>query len=204
MRIPAWLRIGDRFRIGDQPRDRVLGDEGGDRLRRVRAFGTKPVCGPIQRAEEGARADRGIRGAQQAAAAAVGDQRANAALVAVALGDDARAQARRQGIDGQMRRRPLDLVEQAQHVGRGHAAEAVGQGAAVARRRRQRLEQPVERSVLAEKENLFLAAEVVIEVSRRQVRRDGDLAHPRGGEAAGAEDARRRPHDLDAARLGAN
>ena len=55
----------------------------------------------------------------------------------------------------------------------------------------ERGEQPVERPVLAEKEDFVLAAEVVVQVAGRQVRGGGDLAHARGGEATRAKDAGR-------------
>jgi hypothetical protein len=159
---------------------------------------------PIQRAEERAGAHGCVGGPQPAALDAVCNQRANAALVAIALGDNPRAKTRRKGIDRQVGRRSLDLVEQAQHVRRGHRLEPLGERAAVAPGRGQRVEQTIERPVLTEEENLFLAAEVMIEVAGRQVRGHGDVAHARGGEAAGAEDARRRAHDVDAARFGTN
>jgi hypothetical protein len=103
-----------------------------------------------------------------------------------------------------MRGRALNLVQQAEHVRDRHCLKPVGERSAVAPRRGQRVEQPVERPVLTEEENLFLAAEVVIQVAGREVRGHGDVAHAGGGEAAGAEDARRRAHDLDAAGFGAD
>ncbi len=68
---------------------------------------------------------------------------------------------------------------------------------------RQRREQAVQRPVLAEEEQLLLAAEVVIQVPRREVGGDGDVAHAGGGEAAGAEHAGGGAHDFDTAGLGA-
>jgi hypothetical protein len=67
----------------------------------------------------------------------------------------------------------------------------------------ERAEQLVGRAVLAEEEQLVFAAEVVIQIARRQVRRGGDVAHPRGGEAAIAEDAGRGGENPDAPRVGA-
>src|SRR6185503_5640530 len=75
---------------------------------------------------------------------------------------------------------------------------------AIAPRVGQRLEQPIERAALAEEEDFVLAAEVVIEIRRREVGGDGDLAHPGGGKAAGAEDAGGGAHDRDPAAVGAS
>ena len=157
--------------------------------------------GPIEGAEKGPRR----HGRLGAAAALLGDERPHPALVAIALGDDAVAKPRRQRVDLEVGGRSLDLVEQAEHVRDGHIAQPIGERLpAMASRLGERLEQPIERSILAEEQDLVLAAEVVIEVAGREVGGDGDLPHPGGGEAAGAEHARRRPHDLDPARVGAD
>jgi hypothetical protein len=123
------------------------------------------VRGPVERAEEGARRDGRVGGAQLAAPDAVGDGRAHAALVAIALGDDRRAQPRRQRIDLEMGGGAFDFVEQAEHVRDREIAQASGQRARpIAPQLRQRRQQAIERAVLAEEEDLVLAAEVVIEV----------------------------------------
>ena len=57
----------------------------------------------------------------------------------------------------------------------------------LAPRRGERGEQTVERAVLAEKQDLVLAAEVVVQVAGREVGGDRDVAHAGGGEAAVAE-----------------
>ena len=186
-----------------QARDRVIGDEVGDLLRALRPLGPVPVSGPVERAEKGARRDRGVGGAQQAPADADGDERADAALVAVALRDDPGAQPSWQRVHLEVRRRPLDLVQQAEDVGDRDVAEPPRQRTAVAPRARERREQPIERAVLAEEQQLLLAAEVVIEVGRREVGCDGDLAHPGGGKAALPEDPGRRAQDLEPAAIGA-
>jgi hypothetical protein len=152
---------------------------------------------PVQRAEERARGDGRVGGAQRTAPDAVGDQGADAALVTIALGDDAGAERRRQRVDGEMGGRSLDLVEQAHDMGRRHLLQPVGERSGIARRLRQRVEQPIERSILAEEENLLLAAEVVIQIAGRQIGGRGDIAHAGGGKAPGAEDPGRRAHDLD-------
>jgi len=183
--------------------DRVVGDEIGNLLRRLRPLGAVPVGGPVDRAQERARRDGRVGGAQEAPPDAAGNERADAALVAIALGDDARAQPRRQRVHFEMRRRSLDVVQQAEDVRGGDVAEAAGERAGAAPRARERLEQPIERSVLAEKEQLLFAAEVVIEVAGREVGGDGDVAHAGRGEPARAEHARRRAHDRDAPGVGA-
>jgi hypothetical protein len=161
------------------------------------------VRGPVERAEKRARRDRGIGGAQLAPPDAVGHHCAHAALVAIALGDDWRAQPRRQRVDFEMGGRPFDFVEQAQHVRGRHLAQPIGERPrAIALRVGQRLEQAIERAALAEEQDLVLAAEIVIEIAGREVGRDRDLAHAGGGKAAGAEDAGGGAHDVDAPRIG--
>ena len=186
----------------EQAADGVIGDGVGDRLGRLRAVGAVPVGGPVERAEKGAGRDRRVGGAQQPAADAVGNHGAHAALVAIALGDDPRPQRRRQRIDLEMRRRPLHLVEQAEDVCGGEAAQPVGERPAIAARRRERREHPLERLILAEEQQFVLAAEVVIQVAGREVGGGGDVAHSGGGEAAGAEHLRRGAHDCDPAGIG--
>jgi hypothetical protein len=192
------------LRIANEAGHGVVGNERRNLVRRVPALRSKPVRRPVQRAEKGARADRGIRRPQRAPPDAIGNQRPHAALVAIALGDDACTEAWRQCVDGQVRGRPLDLVEQAEHVRGRHLVQPDGQRCAAGLGRGERVEQPIERPILAEEEDLVLAGKIVIEVARRQVGGDGDLAHASRREAARAKDPRRRAHDLDAARLGAN
>jgi hypothetical protein len=186
----------------DEPGDGVIGDGIGDLLGGLRAVGPEPMRRPVERAEEGAGGDRRVGRAQEPPADAVRHQRADTALVAIALGDDARAQRRRQRVDLEMRRRSVDLVEQAQDVCGGEPAEPVGERPGIAPRRRERRQHPLERLVLAEEQQFILAAEVVIQVAGRQVGGGGDVAHPGRGEAAGAEHLRRGAHDRDAAGIG--
>ena len=157
--------------------------------------------GPVERAEKRPGRDGRVGRPQQAAPDAIGDERPHAALVPIPLGDDARPQARREGIDLEVRAGPLDLVEEAEDVRDGHVAQPGGQRSAAGPRRGERLEQAIQRAVLTEEEDLVLAAEVVVEVSRREIGGDGDVAHAGGRVAAIAEDPRRGPQDADAAVL---
>jgi hypothetical protein len=172
--------------------DGVVGDEFGDLLRRSRSLRAEPVRGPVQRAEEGARCDSGIGRVESSGTDAVGHERADAALVFIAFGDDASSETRREGVDFEMRSRSLDLVNQAEDVRDGHVADANRQRPPIPARGGQRFEKPIHRAVLAEEQQLVLAAKVVIEVAGGKIR----------GEPARAEDARRRPHDLHAAAVG--
>jgi len=140
---------------------------------------------------------------QRAAPDAVGNERPHAALVPVALGDDGRAHPERQRRHFEVRRRSLDLVDQAEHVGDGEVVQAIGERPTVAPRGGEPPEQLVERLILAEEEELVLAAEVVIQVGGGEVGRDGDVAHAGRGEAVRAERPRGGPQDLDAPRIGA-
>ena len=141
---------------------------------------------------------------ERAAADAAGDQGAHAAFVPVALRDDAAAETGREGADFKMGRRALDLVQQAQHVGGREVAEARGEVPAILSRGGERLQQAIERSVLAEEQDLVLAAKVVIEVAGGEIGGDRDVAHAGRGEAAVAERARRGLQDVEPARLGAS
>jgi len=123
------------------------------------------VRGPVERAEKRTGRDGRVGRAQRAAPNAAGDERAHAALVPIPLGDDARAQARREGIDLEVRARPLDLVEEAEDVRDGHVAQPRAQWPAAGPRRGERLEQAIQRAVLTEEEELVLAAEIVIQVA---------------------------------------
>jgi hypothetical protein len=197
-----WL-IHCRLLIGEAG-DGVVGHDPGDVLRRLWSFGAKPVRRPVEGAEKGPRRHGGVGGAQHPAADPGGDQRAHAALVPIALGDDARAKAWRERIDFEMRGRSFDFVDQTEDVRDGQIAQPGRQRPPIATRGGERLEQPVERSVLAEEEELVLAAKVVIEIAGREAGGDGDVAHAGGGEAARTKHARGGPHDFHAAAVGAH
>ena len=186
-----------------QSRNREGGDLFGDGGRTLRTVGTEPVGGPVERAEERARRDRRVGVLELAAPDAVADEGTHAAFVAVALGDDGRAHPGRQRRHFQVRGRSLDLVDQTEDMGDGEVVQSIGERPADAPRRGERLEQLVERLILAEEEELVLAAEVVIQVAGREVGRDGDVAHAGRGEAVRAERPRGGPEDLDAPRVGA-
>jgi hypothetical protein len=158
---------------------------------------------PIERAEKGARGDRRVGRAERFAPDAVRHERAHATLVAIALGDREATQAGRQRVHLEVRRRSFDLVQQAEHMGHGQLAQPVGERPAALARARERQQEPIERSILAEEEDLVLAAEVVIEVARRQVGGHGNFAHAGGGEAARAEDVAGRAHDAQPPAIGA-
>jgi hypothetical protein len=145
--------------------DGVVGDELRDLLRRPRSLRAEPVGGPIQGAEESARRDGGVGGVQDPEPDAAGDQRADAALVAIAFDDDAGTKARRKGIHLEVRGRPFDFVNQTEDVRDRHVAEAGPQRPPILARGGERFEQPIHRAVLAEEQELVLAAEVVIEVA---------------------------------------
>ena len=100
-----------------------------------------------------------------------------------------------------MRRRSFHRVDEAQDVAGGKAPQPRPQRLAAGRRLVQRLDQTIERAILAEKEELLFAAEIVIEVGRREIGGDRDLAHSGGGEAALAEDPRGGAQDVEAAPL---
>jgi hypothetical protein len=73
----------------------------------------------------------------------------------------------------------------------------------IAPRSLQRVGQAIEGSILAEKEDLVLAAEVVIQVARGQIGRERDVAHASGRETAVAEDTCGSLQDVEPAALSA-
>ena len=196
-------QIDFRFEIGEAG-DGVVGDECGDLLRRLRSLWSEPVRRPVQRAEKRARGDGGVGRAERAGPDAARDQRADATLVLIALGDDARAQTRGQRVDFEVRGGSFDLVEQTENMGRRHVAQAAGERPAALARGGQRIEEAIDRPVLAEEEQFVLAAKVVIEVGRGEVCCRRDVAHAGRRESPRPEDARRGAHDLDPAGVGAN
>ena len=198
MFVMGFQISGFRFQI-QEAGDGVVGDLLGDLLRRLGPLRAEPVRGPVQRAEEGARGDGGVRRVQHPRANPAGDERADAALVRVALGDDPGSEAGRQSVDLEMRGGAFDFVHEAEDVGDRHVAQAVRERPSIPARGGQRAQQPIDRTVLAEEEELVLAAEVVIQVAGREIGCNRDVAHARVGEPARAEDARRRAHDLHAA-----
>ena len=169
----------------------------------MRAVGAEPVGSPVEGAEKRACG----HGRLGTAAALHGDERAHPALVSIALGDDSLAKGSRQSVHLQMSGRAFDPVDEAQDVRDGEVAEPRGERPTILRASLacggERVEQTVQRSILAEEQQLFLAAEVVIEVAGRQVRGDGNVPHARGAEAPSAKDGGRGAHDLHATRLGA-
>jgi hypothetical protein len=181
----------------------VAGDERGNPVGRLGAFGPEPLGGPIEGAEKGARGDGGVGRCQFAPPDAGGDERPDAALVSIALGDDQRAQPGRERIHLEVRGGPFHLIENAEHVSDGQGSEPHRQGAAARSGELSRCQQAIERPILAEEEDLVLAREVVVQVSGRQVGGDRNITHPCGGESSRPEDLSGGAEDLDAATVGA-
>ena len=153
--------------------------------------------GPVERTEKRARRHGRVAPAQRAAPDAAGHQRADAALVAIAFGDDERAQAGGEGVDLEVRGGSFDAVDEAQDMGDGEGVEARAERAG-APCPAEREQEPVERAILAEEQDFVLAAKVVVQVARREVGGGRDVAHAGGGEAAAAEDARGGAQDVEA------
>jgi hypothetical protein len=89
-------------------------------------------------------------------------------------------------------------------VREGERPEAIRERPAGALCDFERLEQAIERAILAEKQNLVLAAEVVVQVGGRQVGGDGDVAHAGGGIAVRSEYPCGGAQDCHPAGVGAN
>lgn len=158
--------------------------------------------GPVEGAEQGASSDGGVDRVELAGPHPFGNQRADAALVAIALGDDRGAQPLGQGIEFEMRSRALQFVDHAQDVRRGERAQPLAERPGAAPCIVQRRQQAIERPVLAEVEQFVLALEVVIQVAGRQVGGDRDVAHPGRRKATVAKNPGGGAQDGDAARVG--
>ena len=159
--------------------------------------------GPVEGTEKGPRGDGGVSGCQFAPPDAGGYERADAALVSIALGHDQRAQPGRERIHLEVRGGPFYLIENAEHMSDGQGAEPPGQRAAARAGKFSRRQQAIQRPILAEEEDLVLPREVVVEVPWGKIGGVRDIAHPRGGESPRPEDVSGRAEDLDAAAVGA-
>jgi hypothetical protein len=170
----------------------------------MRSVRSKPVGRPVEGAEKRARRDRRIDRTQLSTPASRGEERAHAALVPVALGHDRIAQRRWKRVHLEVCRRPFEVIDQAADVRQRERAQPLGQRTSGAPRLRERREESIQRPILAEEQNLVLAAEVVVEVRGGQVRRQGDVAHTGGGIAARPKNASGRSKYLHAAGFGAD
>jgi len=101
-----------------------------------------------------------------------------------------------------VRRRSLDLVDQAEDVRDGERAQAIRQRSAFPPGARERVEHPIEGAALTEVEEFVLALEIVIEVAGGEVGGRRDVAHAGRGETHRPERLGGRSEDLDAAGVG--
>ena len=124
-------------------------------------------------------------------------------LVPVPFDKDRRAQPGRQRLDFQVGGGTFDFVDEAEHMGGGEAMKPCVNSTVRPPGRGERAQQAVEGPILAEEEELVLAGEVVIQVARRKIGGDGNLAHPGGSESSDAEDVGGSSEDLDSPSLGA-
>jgi hypothetical protein len=159
------------------------------------------VRGPVECAEKCARTDLRIGRAKGAGPDPFLDERADPALIPIALRDNASTQPSRQGVHLEMGCGPLDLVDETSDVGFGQGAESSDERAVRAVRGRQPGQQALQRAVLTEVEQLVFPAKVVIQVAGRQIRSHRNLAHAGCREASFAEQPGRRPENLDAPRI---
>jgi hypothetical protein len=187
--------------VSFQACDGVIGDERGDSFRALVSIRSEPLSGPVESAQKRARGDRWISSLQFTTPDSVRDKRTDPMLVPVTFGKNRRAQPGRQRLDFQVGGGTFDFVDEAEHMGGGEAMKPCVNSAVRRPGSCERAQQAVERPILTEEEELLLATEVVIQVARREVGGDGNLAHARGRESSEAEDAGCRPQDADASRI---
>jgi hypothetical protein len=157
---------------------------------------------PVERAQKSARGDDRIRRRELAATDAPGYEPADAVFVAVPFGHDERAEPAGEGVDLEVGGRALDFVQEAKNVRLCKLTKPLDERTIGAARFGERGQHVIESAVLTEEQQLVLATKVVVEVARRQVGFDGDLAHTGGREAPGAKDASGRSQDADAPGIG--
>lgn len=124
------------------------------------------MSGPVQGAQECTRGDCRVRAGELAALDAARHQRADGAFVAVAFEDDAYSEVLGKGINLEVRRRSLDLFDDAADVSRCQRVKTRRQGTAIRASLDRGHQKAIERPVLAEEQNFVLAGEIVIEVGR--------------------------------------
>src|SRR4029077_20240394 len=96
----------------------------------------------------------------------------------IPLPHDGGAHGSRKRVHLKMSSGPLDLINQAKYMGDRQAAQPYANCLTRLPRRRQGRDQPVKRPILTEKQDFVFAPEIVVEISRREIRRKSDLAHP--------------------------
>ncbi len=118
-----------------QSSDGVVREHRGNRFAGQRTVGTKPLDGPVQRAEEGAGRHRRIGRRELAAPDARRDQRPDSTLVAIAPCHHGRPQPAGERVELEVHGRSLDLVDHAEHVLGRKRAQPPGDRPFRARRR---------------------------------------------------------------------
>jgi hypothetical protein len=186
-----------------QSSHRVVGYELGDLVRSVRTVRAKPGRGPVEGTQKGARSDCRVAAAELAPPHSLSDERTDSALVPIAFGDDERTEFWRQRVDLEVCRRTLYFVDEAEDMGNGETPKPAGERPLARRSIVECGEQAIERAVLTEVQQLLFAAEVVVQVGRGEIGRDGDLAHAGGGKTALAKRLCRRAQDFEAPVIGA-
>ena len=112
------------------------------------------------------------------AAHSAGHQRPHTVFVSIAFLHDGRAHGSRERVHLDVRGCSFDFADDTQHMRGRQVAQPRADRPSGLARNRQCSAQPVQRSILTEVQNLILALEIVVQVSRRKVRSKGDLAHP--------------------------
>jgi hypothetical protein len=123
------------------------------------------VSGPVECAKKGARGDHGIGDAERALADALGDERANAALVAIAFGHDERSKAAGERVDLEVRGGAFDSIDETQDVRFRELAEPRRDRLAGSPGVGKRAEQVLERAILAEIQDLVLPPKIVVQIA---------------------------------------
>src|SRR6266571_1455237 len=183
-----------------QAADEEVGKQIRNLLRGSGALGIEPARDPVHGAEQRKGQQLRITGGELAALDAVLEQPADAALELIAAGDDGLEMGRRQRLEIEKQRRAVELVEDRVDKRGDQLPQLLVRSDLAPGDRVEQLGQSVERVLMTGKQNLFLVAEIVIEVSLLHLQRRRDLLDGRPVIAKTAKRSRRRFENVDACR----
>src|SRR5713226_494434 len=188
----AWL--------GQQAANQVVGKSIGDFAGAQSAVRAEPKHAPVQSAQDCAGRESRVTRDEFTGTNAGGDELPQTFFITVAFVEDAVLQSARQRGGQEVRRGSLDFIEHAGQVRHDHGMKFFRGSDAQAADFPQRCEQAVQGAVLTEEKDFVLAAKIVIEVGRGEVRGGGDVAHAGFKKAARAKLAAGRAENLKSAR----
>jgi hypothetical protein len=169
-----------------------------DLVRRCAPGGVVPPRDPVDGAEDRECHELRVAAGEQASPHAVAQHLPESTVDPIASGDDLPEQRRCQGVHFKRPRRAVQHVDEQVNEGDDQPVQLAVRCEAGLLDIFQFREDQAERVIVAGEEDLFLVAEVVVQVAWSHVERGRDLVDARSVEAATAEQAGGRPENLDA------